>query len=311
MTNRPTSRQLKGHFDALRARRSNVSAEVIDVAAGNYGSGKTFAGVTEVSHAAWAGATDTFYVYLDQNDELVLNGAGGFPTLSTWIARVIIASGIILDVVDERAAINSFVDGYQISFDDSDSCAAVGDNVQDALAALDAYVCNDLSVAQDIKRFVDFDIVGGTLSGSVKVSHIDDSPVVSFPNKNSGVGRVRYSASVPPDYVNGTDIVVKIFWSAKTSGAGNVRWRIRYRSLTSGTDNVDITMTIDSLTQSTPGIADRLTDTGINLKIASSDLSPQDILIINVEREHSAADTYNSEARIHLVRMEYIGRGVE
>lgn len=311
MTNRPTSRQLQGHFDALRARRSNTTAEVIDIAGGNYGSGKTFAGATEVSDPAWVGATATFYVYLDKNDELVLNDTSGFPELSTWIARIVIASGIIIDVIDERASINSFVDGYQVGFDDSNTTVVQGDDVQEALESLDAYVSSlgDFA-AKDVVKYLDFDIMGGIKNGNASFVHVDDSPAVQFRNRPNGTSRIRYSASIPADLVDGEDIIVKIFWSAETDTVGDVNWQIRYRSITSDVDSVDSVMTADTFTQSTSGTANLLINTGNELRISYGDISPNDILVLNVERLHSTGD-YNSAVRVHLVRLEYIGRGVE
>jgi len=312
MTNKPTSGQLQGHFDALRATKSYASADAINIAGGNYASGKTFAGIVNVSDPSWVGATATFYVYLDEYDQLVLDNTTGFPTLSTKIARVEIASGIVLEVIDERASINGLIDGYQVLYDDSNSFLAEGDTVQEALESLDAYVANlSFSVGQDLSKYKDFDIFGGMKNGNVQIGHVNDSPVLGFLDKPSGVGRVRYSASVPEDYVFGTDIVVKVFWSPRNASAGDVHWNIRYRSLTSDSDDVDSTMTSVSFVQASPGVANRLTDTGQNLAISSLDINAGDILIINVERVHDGSDTYGAAAQVGLVRMEYTGRGIE
>lgn len=312
MTNKPTSGQIQGHFDALRATKSFADDTSINIAGGNYASGKTFEGIMNVSDPAWVGTTATFFVYLDEADQLVLDDTSGFPTLSTKIARVEIANGIVLDIIDERASINGLIDGYQVLFDDSNSLLVEGDTVQEALESLDAYVANVSStVAQNISKYKDFDIFGGMKNGQVKIGHVDDSPVLEFTSRPTGVGRVRYSASVPEDYVDGTDIVIKIFWSPEDDNSGDINWRMRYRSLTSGSDDVDSIMVTDSFVQSTSGTANRLTNTGQSLTISSSDINSDDILIINIERVHGNDDTYNSTAQVHLVRMEYTGRGVQ
>lgn len=304
MTNRPTSRQFQGHFNALRATKSHTTSQTIDIAAGNYGSGKVFPGATGVSDLSWVGATGTFYVYLDQYDSLVLDDIG-FPALCTKIARVIISSGTILDVIDERAEVNGLVDAYQVAFDDSGLVVATpADDIQSAIELLDGYV-GDL--VADSTRYIDLDIGGGIRNALVRLGHLDDAPAVEFPNRNSGVGRVRYTASVPKDWVNGTDITVKIFWSPRNAGSGNVNWRISYKVITSDVDNIDETRTIVSVTQAAPGVQNRLVNTGGSLFIPSNKISAGDMLIINVERAHTASDTFNSTARMHLVRLEYTG----
>ena len=71
-----------------------------------------------------------------------------------------------------------------------------------------------------------------------------------------------------------------------------------------------VVVTTVAFNQAAPGITNRLTNTGDNLIILSAGISADDILILNVEREHTAADTYAASARVHLIRIEYTGRGV-
>jgi len=310
MTNRPTSRQFQGHFNALRATRSHAVAETIDIAAGNYGSGKVFPGITGVSDPSWVGATTTFYVYIDQYDVLVLDDIG-FPSLCTKIARVVIASGVIIDVIDERAEVNGLTDAYQVAFDDLGMCIATpAEDVQEALRLLDGYVC-DLSPGADTTKYLDLDIGGGIRNALVRLGHLDDAPAVEFPKRNYGVGRVRYTASVPKDWVNGTDITVKIFWSPEDASIGDVKWQVRYKVITSNIDGVDAVMTTVSTLQAAPGVINRLINTGGSLVIPSTGISIGDILVINAEREYSGTDTFSATARMHLVRLEYTGRGIE
>ena len=309
MTNRPTSRQLQGHFNALRATRSNVSSETINIAAGNYGSGKVFPGVSEVSDPSWVGATTTFHVYIDQYDSLVLDDID-FPTLCTKIARVVVADGIIIDVIDERAEVNGIVDAYQVAFNDTDmNIATPADDIQEAIRLLDGYI-HELSHGADVTKYKDLDIGGGVKNAIVRLGHLDDAPAVEFPNRNNGVGRVRYTSSVPEDWVAGTDIMVKIFWSPSDATVGNVKWRVSYKVITSNIDGVDEAITTESVLQAAPGVINRLINTGSALYIPSSKISNDDMLVINIEREYSAEDTFDSTARMHLVRLEYTGRGV-
>lgn len=307
---RPTSRQLQGHFNALRATKSHTGSETIDIAAGNYSSGKTFSGATNISHLSWVGATDTFCVYFDQYDSLVLNNTTDFPPLSTWIAKVIIVGGIIIDVIDERAVVNGAIDAYQVAIDDSDlNVAQPASNVQEAIELLDAYISSIELIHR--QKYIDLDIEGGIKNGLVTYTHVNDSPAISFNNYIVGVGRIRYSLSIPNDWVSGTDMVVKIFWSAPNSIIGNVKWRLRYRMIESGVDNVDEAMTTITYLQSTSGVSNKLINSGNNILINSNNINSGNILIINVERENAIDDTYNYEANMHLVRIEYIGKGLD
>jgi hypothetical protein len=306
MSNRPTSRQFQGHFNALRASRTHLAAEAIDIAPGNYGSGKVFPGAIGLSDPSWSSATNVFYVYLDLHDTLVLDNIAGFPVLCTKIARVEIASGIIIDVIDERAEVNGIVDAYQVAFDDTGmSIATPAEDVQTAIERLDAYMAAEILPAL---KYIDLDVGGGIKNGLVRYSHLDDAPAIEFPKRPTGVGRVRYSVSVPRDWSPGTDIVFKIFWSPEDAGAGNVNWRLSYRRVASG-NNIDTLMTTVSITQATPAITNRMIDTGNDLIILAANIDIENLLIINFEREYSIQDTYNATVRMHLVRMEYTGKG--
>lgn len=137
-TTKITTRQIKGEPNALQPRKTNAVSETLDIQEGTYGIGKRFAGVTAISHPDWAG-TGEFFVYLNRFDQLVLNDLGGFPDLSTRIARVIIVGGIITAVLDERGHVNGVIDGYQVTYIDGASAFVKGDDVQEALDSIDAY----------------------------------------------------------------------------------------------------------------------------------------------------------------------------
>lgn len=309
-TTRTTSRQLKGEFNALRATKTHTVAQSIDIAAGNYGSNKYFGGAYNISSSSWIGASDTFYIYLDKDDSLILDGSS-FPYLSTRIATIIISTGNIQEIIDQRAEVNGLIDGYEVRFDDTNTTVAVGDSIQEAIESLDAYVASiSSSTGSNIQKYWDFDIEGASRNGFVLSGQVSDSPTLDMPDGETGIARIRYSVSVPKDYVTGTDIVIKVFWSAATASVGNVNWNLKYRLVASNSENIDIPLTTVNFTQATPGTTNRLTDTNSNLSIAEGDINPNDILIINIEREYTIIDTYNSTIRIHLVRMEYTGRGI-
>lgn len=305
VTIRPTSRQLRGNFDSLRPSKSHSATQTIDIALGTYGSFKSFGGAVGISHSSWVLATDTFYVYIDKNGVLVLNGTG-FPDLSTIIGRVVIASGIILDVIDDRSEVNSPPDAYQVAFDDGSSTLATGDSIQEAIESLDAYV--DSLLLRTRTDFINFGFEDGIPNGRVKLTHTSDSPALEFIKSGSGIGRVRYSTSVPGNYASDSNIVIKVFWSPPDSNVGTIRWRLRYRLVSSNLDSVNSALTTVIYDQATSGIADLLTDTESNLVVPAVAINTNDILIFSIEREYtSASDTYGDSALVHLVRVEYTG----
>jgi hypothetical protein len=309
---RPTTEQFQGHLNALRASKSRTVNAEIDIASGNYGSGKTFPGIVAISDPSWSGATDTFLVYLDNHDNLVLNDTSSvFPTLCTKIARVTLASGVIMDMIDEREFVNGLLDAYQVAIDDFGlNIANPADDMQEAIELLDAYVWNlNLEHGVNVVKYVDLDVSDGIKNGFVRNSHLDDAPAIEFPKRQSGIGKIRYSTSIPNDWVDETDMLIRVFWSPEDSGLGNVNWRVSYRLSSSGT-NIDNSMSTVSAIQSAPGVMNRLVDTGNDLLIPWSDITAGSILIISIEREYSASDTYESTTRMHLARMEYVGRGI-
>jgi hypothetical protein len=138
-TTKITTRQIKGEPNALQARKTNADSQTIDIKDGTYALGKKFSGVEEYFHPDWIGATNEFHVYLDRFDNLVANDVGGFPDLSTRIARLTIVGGTIIAVSDERGHVNGVIDGYQVTYIDGASKFVHGDDVQEALDSIDAY----------------------------------------------------------------------------------------------------------------------------------------------------------------------------
>ena len=138
VTTQITTRQIKGEPSALRARKTTADQQTIDIEGGTFALGRSFVGFTGVSHPDWAG-TGVFYVYLDRNDDLILNDTTGFPDVSTRIATLTISAGIIIAVVDERSHVNGVIDGYQIKYLEGANVFVRGDDVQEALDSIDAY----------------------------------------------------------------------------------------------------------------------------------------------------------------------------
>jgi hypothetical protein len=67
-------------------------------------------------------------------------------------------------------------------------------------------------IPKSVTKFNDLAIDGGIKNGFVRPSTVKDSAILSFINKG-GAGKVRYTLAIPNDYVSGTDLIVKLFWS--------------------------------------------------------------------------------------------------
>jgi hypothetical protein len=311
-TNRPTSRQIKGHFDALRVTKSHSLTETIDIAPGNFGFGREFAGETQISHPDWTGATSNFYIYLDRDYVLVLNGTS-FPTLSTRMAIVIIESGVITEIIDERASINSIEDGYRILYDDSIAKITYGDTVQEAIDNLDAYVHSIIPrLGVNLNKHRDIEIMSGVMNGNIKVTQANWTQALVFRRKKNKVARATYTLSLPDDYVDGTDIVLKMFWSPPTAHPGDINWRFKYKILRVGLDETNAAFLTTNYIKESPGVGYRLIDSGNDLIIPASDIISHSILlIIYIEREGTGVDTYPYHVMLNRLRIEYVGRGIK
>jgi hypothetical protein len=134
-----TTRQIKGEPNALQLTKNNVAEQTVNIQEGLYGQGKRYSGAHGISHPDWIGASGVFYVYLDRNDQLILNDIDGFPDLSTRIATIYISAGTIVTIDDERGHVNGITDGYQVTYLDGASRFVKGDNIQQALDSIDAY----------------------------------------------------------------------------------------------------------------------------------------------------------------------------
>lgn len=310
--NKPTSKQLKGHFDALRATKSHALGETIDIAAGNYGQSKFFAGATEVSDPSWIGATDTFFVYLDLDNNLVLSETAGFPKFAAKIAQVVLDSGSIVSIIDERASINGADDGYLVYFDESQTSIVAGDNVQYALESIDGYLVNlEPRLGTTLTKFKDIGLLSGAMNCAAKVTHTNWAQAIEM-TKDTVTSRVSYNISIPEDYVVGTDIIIKLFWSTPSFEPGNVEWKINYRVLQSSVGLLNSLGTDVTYIQPAPGVDNRLTDTGSNIVIDAADIGTnKNLLIIRIDREGTVSDTFDGSVRLHLARIEYTGKGIK
>jgi len=190
----------------------------------------------------------------------------------------------------------------------------MGENsVQSALEAIDGYL-QSLSIDGLIdSTFTDvkgLDINGAVLNGVVKISTDAGTPALDF--KKSSTSRAIWSIPVPTNWDGASDIDVEIVWSPQTSGAGNVEWRLEYKSLALTELASTAAVNVD-YTQAAGGTADAIQTTGTNLAIpaAAIDETNDEIIVLSLVRRGGAAgDTYDDNAQVHLVKYSYSAENI-
>lgn len=121
---------------------------------------------------------------------------------------------------------------------------------------------------------------------------------------------INYNFHLPTDYAAGTDIEVKLYWCPTTNSAGDtVSWEIDWEArspgdgaageiLGAGSTNIelhDVTYAGANNLQETP-----------EGTIAGAGLDAEDVVGLNVLRDHDDADDYGSDAALIFLEIEYI-----
>jgi hypothetical protein len=154
------------------------------------------------------------------------------------------------------------------------------------------------------------DINGAVLNGVIKVATDSGTPALDF--KKTQTSRASWSMPVPTNWDGISDITVEIVWSPEDGGAGDVEWRLEYKSLAL-TELSSTAASTDDYTQTAGQTADGIQTTGSNLVIpaAAIDSANDEIVVINiVRRGDDAGDTYNNNAQVHLVKYSYIAQNI-
>lgn len=153
-------------------------------------------------------------------------------------------------------------------------------------------------------KFMFLDIHGG--QDTALIDDVTGTPSLVF--RDNKDDRSAWTVTVPDDYVSGTNVIVRVFWSPRTTGAGNIRWLLEYKSVTSGS-SVATPLLTSTFVQPSPGTAGSLTDTGTALTIPSGSVTANALLTLSIRREgKDASDTYGGSGHVHLVRVEYTGK---
>jgi hypothetical protein len=124
-----------------------------------------------------------------------------------------------------------------------------------------------------------------------------------------GNSRVRWSFSVPGDWVTGTDIVIEVYWSPSNTDTGNVRWEFDYATKAEGEVIASGDFSEIPYTQAAPGTTLQITSTSNQITIPNANIAVDDMINFQINRNGGdAADTFTGDVNIHMVAIRYIGR---
>lgn len=156
-------------------------------------------------------------------------------------------------------------------------------------------------------KYLFLDIHGGADDSEIRV--VNQTPYLVF--NNDATTRTRWNVTVPDDYVSGTDMYVEAYWSPDAFGgsySGNVKWLMEYKSLGIGAD-VAVAPGQSTYVQASPASAGLLASTGTSLVIPSAEIGDNDLVAVSIARlGGDAQDTFDGQARVHVVRIRYTGR---
>lgn len=153
-------------------------------------------------------------------------------------------------------------------------------------------------------KFMFLDIHGG--SDTAEIMEVNSTPFLVF--RHNKDDNSAWTITIPDDYVSGTSVIVEAYWSPAKTGAGNVKWILEYKSVSSG-GNVATLPATATFVQPSPGTVDSLITTGSSLSIPSGAVSANALLSVQIKRAGTdASDTLSGHVRVHLVRISYTGK---
>jgi len=220
-------------------------------------------------------------------------------------------------IQDNSVSFATFTDTGDFNLDNNLTVGAAAETIDDAGFSLDGddvFISGDLGVEGAIytdnteTKYLWLDIFGGIEDSTVAGYKISDTvPVMRFdPNNDSSI---RWSFPVPDDWVAGTNILVRIYWSPSNTDTGGVRWLNNYGAVPVGEvlDDTDVTQV--SVTEAAGGTTNQV-QTEV-FTISNGGISLNEMMFFMIMRDVGhAEDTYTGNVDIHEIRIEYTGKKV-
>ena len=123
---------------------------------------------------------------------------------------------------------------------------------------------------------------------------------------NAITEEAHYNLHIPPDWQEGTDIEVAVYWSPTSTATGTVAWEMDYEMLASNSGEAIGTNTFHAdMHDYAEGTDNELLETGYGL-ITGSCVALDDTIGIKLYRDHDdAADDYGADAALIHLEVEY------
>jgi hypothetical protein len=140
---------------------------------------------------------------------------------------------------------------------------------------------------------------------SPDIGFAGNTPVLLF--DQTTLEAVRFTVRMPADRVPGTDVDVRILWSASGGAGSAVTWHFSYSSVTPGTDNVNTALTDGSVSTSNVAAANRLLATVFGSPdIPGASVANGDLLQLRLFRDAAGEpDDLAQDAALHMVEITY------
>lgn len=153
-------------------------------------------------------------------------------------------------------------------------------------------------------RFYELELNSGFKNGLIRVQNYNHSPILGLCKKQGLISRIQYVVNIPKDYIAGTNVLVRVFWSVPVvlDPTQQISWLATYKF-----DQVGSEIYTPLYTQALQSIngAQTIVDTDTMLVIPGAQIVPGSIFTLGIERGFPD-DTYDSMVRVHSVRIEYV-----
>lgn len=251
-------------------------------------------------------------------------GAGIVPAVSNSDALGSTTKGfknLYVENVAQTAVVGLLDVGSASAPNTTSGAAAVGTNkldfttfgpamtqntVQAALESIDGYFATLESATY--RKLQVLNLNGAVLNGNAVANNISETPSIDMP-KNK-VSKMLFTVPVPSDWDGHSNLDVTVLWSPSSTNAGNVLWDLEYKLLNL-TNLVTTAATTVAYTQAASGTAQALQTTNGNLTIPAASVSTNNALVVvNVIRNGTGADTFTGTAQVHMVQLGYQAKSI-
>ena len=116
-----------------------------------------------------------------------------------------------------------------------------------------------------------------------------------------------FNLHISPDWAEGTDIELAVYWAPTSGGTGTVAWEFDWESVASeATETLGAGSTHVDIHDQAEALDNELLETGYG-EISGASLAKDDTIGIKLYRDHDdAADDYSGDAALIHLEIEYV-----